>query len=64
MIQRGKNLRFALEASEAVGIQHVDVGQKLDRDIAAKSRVAGTIHLAHSAFAQQRDNLVRPDAGA
>ena len=36
----------------------------LDGDVAAQLGIAGTIHLAHPARAEQRENLVRTDLAA
>ena len=41
MVQRGEQLRFALEAREAVGIVREDVGQNLDRDVAIQLSYRG-----------------------
>ena len=40
------------------------LGQYLDRDVATEPRVAGTIHLAHAARAERRDDLVGAEANA
>src|SRR5690349_10145966 len=38
--------------------------QHLDRDVASEARVARSIHLAHAAGAERRDDLVRPEPRA
>ena len=37
------------------------LGQDFDRDLALQLRVAGTVHLTHSAFAEQRRDFVRAE---
>ena len=62
MIQRREHLRFALEARQAIGIEREQFGQDLQRNVTIQLRVARAVHLAHGAGAEQRDDLVRPDA--
>ena len=38
--------------------------QNLDRDGAVQARVTRTVHLAHAAGTEGRDNLVGPEFGA
>ena len=64
MIERREDLRFALEAREAVGIEGEELGQNLERDVAIELRVARAIDLAHSARADGREDFVRAEAGA
>lgn len=58
MAQRGRRPRFLLEAAQAIGIGREDVGQDLDRDVAAEPRVMGAIDLSHAAAANQRQDVV------
>ena len=58
MIQRGDVTRFLLEAREAGGIRCQVRPHDFERDVAAESRVASEIHLAHPAGAHRRDQLV------
>src|SRR5438093_2704493 len=58
MIERGQQLRLALEARGALGIRNERIGQGLDRDVATKPRVARAIHLAHPARANRLQDLV------
>ena len=59
MVQRGEELRFALEAGQPIGIAGEEVGQDLERDVAPEPRVAGAKHLAHAPGAELADDLVR-----
>ena len=61
VVERGQRLRFAREARDAIRIVREHVGQDLDRDVAVQLRIARAIHLAHSAFAQLGDDLVRAE---
>ena len=63
MFQGGKRLRFPLEAGKPLGITGEGVGKYLEGNLAVQPGVAGAIHLAHSARAKRRDDLVRPDPG-
>jgi len=49
VVQRSQRLGFALEASNAIDVGRDGLRQHLDSDIAPEFRVAGAIHLAHSA---------------
>src|SRR5262245_42820579 len=52
MVERGKHLRFATEARHAFWIDGEGLGENLQRDFTTEVRIARTIHLTHSAFAQ------------
>jgi len=58
MIQRRQHLRFTLEAGESFGVPRQSVRQDFDRDVAAKLRVLGAIHVAHSARANRGQDLI------
>ena len=58
MIERGEDLRLALEAGEAVGIGGEGRWQELEGDVAVEPRVARAVDLAHAAGADCRDDLV------
>ena len=61
VVQRSKQLRFAMKARQALGVAG-DFGQQhFDRHVAIELRVAGAEHLAHSAFAQLLQDLVRTE---
>ena len=62
MIERGEQLRFALEPRQAVGIESEQLGQDLQGDVAIQLRVAGAVHLAHRARTKRRDDFVGTDA--
>ena len=64
VIQRGKDLGFTLEASEAVGIEREFGGQDFQRDVAIQSGVARPIDLAHTAHAKQAGDFVSPESSA
>ena len=54
VVQRGEQLRLALEAGEAVGVGGKGRRQQLERHLAAELRVGGAVHLAHPAGADRR----------
>jgi hypothetical protein len=58
MVQRRQHLRFPLEPREPVWIGRIQVGQHFDGDVAAETRVARAIDLAHSAFAKLGEDVV------
>ena len=58
MIERRQRLRFAREPREPFGIAHERGRQDLQRDVAIELRVVGTVDLAHSAGAEQRDDFI------
>ena len=62
VVQRGQDLGFALEPREACGIGRHRRRQDLDRHVAFQLAVARAIDLAHSAFAQLRDDFVGAEA--
>ena len=64
MIQRGEDLRFALEACEPIGIDRERLRKNLDRDVAIQLRIARAIDLAHAAGAEGSDILVNAKASA
>ena len=62
MIQRRQRLRFALEPREPVRIGGKELRQDLDRHVAIELRIAGAIHLAHSARADGLRDFVRAES--
>jgi hypothetical protein len=58
MIERRQHLRLAREARAAIGIGGEPGRQDLQRDVAPQLGVAGAVHLAHSARAEQADHVV------
>ena len=60
MVDRCEHLGFALEPGEAVRIERETVGENLERDVPIQRGITGVIHLAHSAFANFRDDFVGP----
>ena len=58
MIERGEQLRFALEPRQAVRIERELRGQHLQGDFAIQLRVARAIHLAHGARTKRGDDFV------
>ena len=63
MAEAGEQFRLALEAGQTVGVVREGLGQRLDRDVAAESRVARAIDLTHAAGAERREDLVGAEAG-
>jgi hypothetical protein len=64
MVERGEDLRFAVESSQALRIGRDRFGQHFDGDVAIELLVAGAIHLAHSARAELGEDFVRTEANA
>src|SRR5262249_12557441 len=62
MIQRRKNLRFALKAAQAVGIARENWGQNLESDLPFQVHVASAIPLAHAACSSEHHHLVMRDS--
>jgi hypothetical protein len=59
MIERRKHLGLAFEPAQPLGIVCQRRWQDLDSHIAPQLRIAGAVDLAHSAAAEQFDDLVR-----
>ena len=59
VVEGREHLRFPSKASQPI-VQRRGTGnrrrQHLERDVAAKCGVVGTVHLAHAAAADQRDD--------
>jgi hypothetical protein len=64
MVQRGEDLRLALEAREAVGVVRKGRGQDLQRDVAMELGVAGMVHLTHATGAERRQQFIGTQARA
>ena len=58
MVQRGEDFRFAIEASEAVGVVGEGPGENFDGGVAVELGVAGAVDFAHAARAQGREDSV------
>lgn len=63
MVERGKDLSFALESCEPIGIGGEQFRQHLQCDLALELRVLGAIDLAHAARANEVDDFVGPNTG-
>jgi len=63
MVQRGQELRLAMEARDAVGFVREALRDDLQGDIASELRIARAIDLAHSAGAKRSRNLVETKPG-
>src|SRR5262245_60868886 len=61
MIERGQHLRLAPEPGKAIDVCGNRVRQDFDGDITGQRAIRRPIHFAHSAGAEQRDDLVRAD---
>ena len=59
MIQRGDSPRFPLEATDALGICGERRRKNLDRNVAAETRITGSVHLAHAAGAARAINHIQ-----
>ena len=62
MVERGEDLRFALEAGQAIGIVGEGIGQDFQGDIAIELGVARAIDLAHAARTESGENLIRAES--
>ena len=62
MIERGEQLRLAFETSQSIGIGRKRLRQHLDCNITLQSRIARSIHFAHSASTDGGDDFIRPEA--
>ena len=62
--QRGEHFRFSLEAGEAIRICRNRGGEHLEGDLTLQVRVRGAIHLAHSAFAEERGHFIGAETRA
>ncbi len=58
MIQRGQQLRFALEPGQPLRIVRKRFGQDFDGHVAPELGVVRLVHFAHPARTDERDNLV------
>ena len=63
VVERGEELRLAIEAGEPFGVGREGARQELERDVAAELRVPGAVDLAHAACAERGDDHVVVDAG-
>ncbi len=64
MIQAGDGFCFALEPLLVYRIRRKLRGQNLDGNAALQPRITRTVHLAHSARTQRREDFVGPEFGA
>ena len=64
VIERGEELRFAMQPREPLGIGGEQLRQHLQRDVATELRIAGAIHLSHAAGAEGGLDLVWTEASA
>ena len=64
MIQGGEDLRFALKASQPVGVSRQRGWENLDGDLALQLRVRRAIDLTHAASADGGEDLVRAKMNA
>ncbi len=62
MVDAGQQLRLAVKSRESIGVRHGGVPQHLDGHVALQFRVACTVHVAHAAAAERRENLVRSES--
>jgi hypothetical protein len=61
VIQRGQQLRFALEARHVLGVVGQRGGQDFDGDVAIELGIAGAVNLAHATGAKRGKYLVRAE---
>jgi hypothetical protein len=61
MIRRPQDLRFALKASQSLGILYERRGKNFDRYFPIQLGVLGAINLTHPAFTDRRKDFVRAE---
>jgi hypothetical protein len=64
VVDRGEDLRFALESRDAIGVGSEGFQNGLDGDAAAEPAVARAVHFAHAADSEHMRDLVRAESGA
>ena len=64
VVQRRQHPRLAFEARDPLRVCKEDVCHDLDGDITAQLRIAGPIHVAHPARAEERKNPMRTELPA
>jgi hypothetical protein len=64
VIQRRQDVRSALKPSQPIGIVQERLGEHFQRDVTVQLGVAGSIHLSHTACAEQFDNLESAETNA
>ena len=64
MIERRDRARLAVEAVAQLRVGGERRGEDLDGDGAIEPRIAGAIHLAHAARAEQGDDLIGAEVHA
>src|SRR5678815_1324099 len=64
MIERRNGSGFALETGTHFAVRREMLREHFDRDVATQARVAGTVHFAHPARAQRRDDFVWTQFGS
>ena len=60
VVERGQQLGLPLEPGQPIGIGGEDVPEQLEGDVAVQPRVAGAIHFAHPARAEDAGDLEVP----
>ncbi|MCX6545199.1 MAG: hypothetical protein NTV05_12425 [Acidobacteria bacterium] len=64
VVERRQRPRLAVDACQAAGVARELGRQRLDRDVAAELAVVGAVHLAHSAGADEGEEVVGPELAA
>ena len=64
VVDRGREVRLALEARPEVGVLRQLVGQQLEGHLAAQLALLGEVDDAHAAAAQDPLDAIRPEVGA
>ena len=60
VVESGRGTRLALKALQRPAVLGQRLWQDLDSDGAAEPRVAGAVHLAHTARTQRREDFIGP----
>jgi hypothetical protein len=64
VIEGCEKLRLARKPRDPIPVDRGPGRQRLHRHVVSEPRIAGAIHLAHSAFAQLRQDLIRAECAA
>src|SRR6185503_8657365 len=62
MIQTRENLRFTLKSRQSLGVRGETFRQELQCNFALQSGIDRPVHFSHTAFAQQRRDLIYADS--
>ena len=64
MVQGCGGSSLELKSTQTVGLTRITCWQDFDGDFTLQRQIAGTIHLAHSARSEERDDLIGIEPGS